>query len=349
MGEDQPRSSGPRAQDWRQRQSAAGVRSTGKTKGGKIFLLLAVMAGLAGTVIGLIFWLRPFHEPYFLSLAVTEYESFHYPCNAFARQDSDALLKLFSRSRDAHGSQEGRRMKEELLKLAEHKDGPVVVYLSALAICVDGHVFVLAADAVPDRKDKDAWLSLDEILDLIGQCPAPHKLVFLDITHPMADARLGVLEESVAERNEATLKQREVEGKLPFHVLCACASGQVSLVSEELGHTLFAHYLALGISGRADGYNAEGRRDGGVSVHELFEYVRSHMERWPIGPRQTPLLFGPTRDLSLTNRAVAFQEANEEKSESQPADKDVKKESKEPEKEAGKKKESLTDRQTPQG
>src|SRR5690606_15471975 len=65
-----------------------------------------------------------------------------------------------------------------------------------------------------------------------------------------------------------------------------------SHVSEGDCRSIFAHYVARGLSGAASGWDPE--RDG-VTVHGLARYVREHVARWATDHRravQTPILLG---------------------------------------------------------
>src|SRR5207245_617452 len=117
---------------------------------------------------------------------------------------------------------------------------------------------------------------------------------------PLADPRLGIIRNPVAERAQAILKEREAD--LSFFVLCACAGGQVALVSQELGMSVFGYYLCTGLGGQADGWNPGGQQDGLVSVEELAAFVTHRVDRWAQqnrGCRQTPVLVGKAQNFDL--------------------------------------------------
>ena len=98
------------------------------------------------------------------------------------------------------------------------------------------------------------------------------------------------------------------ENNLKFFILCACSPGQTSLVSEELGQSLFAHYLDQGLRGHAEGY-AGGAHDFRITVAELAEFVKEHVDRcaWKTrGVRQTPVMVSHGDDFTL----VRFDESS---------------------------------------
>src|SRR5439155_8791977 len=141
------------------------------------------------------------------------------------------LLQHFRNRREAFESQEGaERLSKELRGLGERTEDAVVVHLCAYGLCRDNDVYIMPAKADPNVPSLK--LSLRQVLSLLRVCPAKHKLLILDIMRPLADPRLGILINPVAARTHALLKECEAENTLPFFVLCPCAGGQVSLVSQ---------------------------------------------------------------------------------------------------------------------
>jgi hypothetical protein len=299
MGDAKPEPSGPNGRGWRGRGAAARPGAPAPSRRRKAILLLGIMLALAGAAAALLFFLAPFEAPYFVTIPVTEYTARELPPNPLAEQDSDALLRYFpeGRRKKAFESQQRDRLMEELAGLKGRKDKAVIVHLRAHALARDGEVFLLPANA--DLDDAATWLPLAEVVRALRSCPAPHKLLLLDVMQPIADPRLGILVNDVAGRVAAALAAPEERGLL---VLCACSPGQVSLVSEELGQSVFAYYIGQGLSGHADGYGPDGRRDGRVTVRELAAFVADHVDRWAAknrNARQTPALFGRGEDFAV--------------------------------------------------
>jgi hypothetical protein len=271
------------------------------------------LLALAGTVAALPFLLGGVEHPFFLTIPIDEYsdesDGARLPPNAAARRDSDGLLPFFPGAHvQAIGGQERRRLVSELRGLEARKEKAVVVHLSAYALRHDGDVFLLPGDA--DLRDPATWLSLNDLLALLHACPAPHQLLILDIAHPLADARLGVLGNDVAEPLEARLKGLDDPRLL---VLCPCAAGQAALASADLGGSVFGFYLRRGLSGLCDGAGPGGRRDERLTVRELYAFARPRVERWAWEDRrarQTPQLFG-TGDFVLALGSTAPPELTE--------------------------------------
>ena len=130
-------------------------------------------------------------------------------------------------------------------------------------------------------------------MQAVEKCPAQHKLLILDVAHGLIDPRLGVLTDRVAETLEAELRKQAPS----FPVLCPCSAGQTSMTSEVLRSSVLAYYLDQGMLGEADV-----NKDGNVSVQELFDFVKPHVDRWAQrnrGLRQEPRLLGKRDDFVL--------------------------------------------------
>jgi hypothetical protein len=166
-------------------------------------------------------------------------------------------------------------------------------------VAQDGNILVVPPDAQPGESAN--WLPLTNVLDRLRQCPSPRKLLILDVMRPLADARLGILADDMASRVLEVLRQQKLDGGDLF-VFCACSPGQVSLVADDMGQSVFAHYLREGLNGAADGYDADRNRNGWVTVRKLEAFVRARVERWAVlrQTRQTPVLLGPDKDFNLT-------------------------------------------------
>ncbi len=73
--------------------------------------------------------------------------------------------------------------------------------------------------------------------------------------------------------------QTAVKDNKKLQIFASCSPGQLSLGSEELGHTVFAHYLIKGMAGRADGF-ADGLHNSRVTRRELVLYTKIQVDRW---------------------------------------------------------------------
>jgi hypothetical protein len=282
---------------WRQGGAAGPDGTVAKTsRGRKLFWSFAALLALVAAGVGLFMYLSGVAAPGFLALAVREYSSQVLTNNAWAYQDSKLVAKRLGQDAD-YSDQAGDKILQALGNLRKHDAKPVVVYLSALGRYKKGQVYLLGDDADPDHDD--TWVPLAEVLKRMRACPAPGKLLILDIVHLGADSRFGFYTDDIAAKVHDILAK---EKNLPFYVLCACSPDQVSYVADELGHSLFAYYLDLGLAGYADGYGPHGSADQRVTVSELAAYVKRHVDRlaWEArGRRQTPILYGQGEDFVL--------------------------------------------------
>lgn len=271
----------------------------------KLVGLLALLLALLGAVAGLLFYLRGMTPPDLVTLPIREYQSPNWPVNPWVYQDSLVLETCLA----AGNVDPGYKYQGHDLLLTKLRDlkkktaGPVVVYLCALARWREGKVYVLAADAEPERLAN--WVALDDVMQKLRECPAPGKLLILDLRGAGSVGPFGLLADEVAGKVQATLAR---EKNLPFFVLCASSAGQSAQVSEELGQSLFAYYLDRGMRGHAAAY---AKTPGRITVMELAEYVKGHVDRcaWEThGVRQTPFLVGQGEDFPLAR----FDEAGSE-------------------------------------
>lgn len=281
-------------------QAAAHSRPAAK-RNQALALVFAILV-LIGAIAALIFYLRPAPNPYFIAVWIDEYQDRRLPVNPWSKQDREALLALPWRENSAFTSQERDRLVRVLQDLKEQRkvNEPVVIYLSAFALTgPDGKVSLLPGDARLD--DPNTWVPMSNVLKYVQDCPAQHKLLILDVMQPFTDPPSGLLANVVAERLQPDL-DAAVAQDANLRVFCPCMPGQVSLSSEDLGHTLFTHYLLQGLYGRADGCLPSQNPKGRVSVQELVEYVTVHVDRWAWmnrKARQTPCFHGSRADFHL--------------------------------------------------
>jgi hypothetical protein len=259
----------------------------------RLMLVVGALSGLGTMLVVLILYLghRP-PSPNFLAINVAEHNHKHFPIQAFARADSELLIRHFDVEKTKRAVTESKELlRKELNALKDRSAPSLVIHVTALALVRDETVYVLPADAEPDNVA--SWLDVREIVEAVEKCPAAHKLLILDLAHGLIDPQLGVLTDRVAETLEATIRKE----KPSFPVLCPCSAGQSSLTSEVLGCSVLAFYLDQGMSGDADT-----GKNGSVSVLELFEFVRPRVERWARnnrGLRQEPQLLGKQDDFVL--------------------------------------------------
>jgi hypothetical protein len=243
-----------------------------------------MILGLVGIIIALVMLLQPVPPAAFESFPVTQYKDPHFPSNPLAAEDSKALLERFGQTFEGSATQEYGLLSNHLASLKKRADKVLVLYLNLLAQGDGQEVYLLPGDANPDNPEMR--LPLSTVLKDLKVCSAAHKLLLLDVMKPIADPRLGTLLNDVPERVKAMVEANDDPHLL---VLCACSPGQLSLVSEELDHSLFGYYLNEGLRGYARSPN------GRVTAQNLAAFTRARVDRCSeMGRRgrQTPLLLG---------------------------------------------------------
>ncbi len=263
---------------------------------------LALMAlALIGVLAGFVSLFRRAPNPLFVPLGVTEYRSRLIAHPAQVEHDLEALRlgKYFTRVEAGGATGDRAGLIDALAALRDRPAGEsVVVYLAARSsVSPSGEVQVLAADADPE--DSRTWLPLREVLESFRDCPSVHKLLVLDLADAVVDPGLGLILDDVGSRLPGELRAVADPNRL---VLASIGPGQRAYSSPDLGRTAFGFYFEDGLRGWAERKTAEGLLDGIVTVGELAEFVRAHVDRWARanrGARQIPTLYGTGRDFPL--------------------------------------------------
>jgi hypothetical protein len=272
-------------------------------RGGRRVAVLALTGGILALVGAVAAWLTfpsAFRQPHFVPLCVGEYGD-EFPLRRWARQDAEVLRRLPWHQSNTFARQERSLLDGDLRNLAgQGRDQPVVVYISAYVLPgPGGDLFLLPADA---RLAQSAtWIPLREVFAHLRACPARRKLLLLDVMQAFIDPAKGLLANDAAARLEPLLDEM-LPQDANLAVLCACSPGQVSLTSEDLGQSVFGHFLYRGLCGEADGAGPTGKVDRRVSVRELAEYVTAEVDRWAQRQRQarqTPQLLNLGHDFAL--------------------------------------------------
>jgi hypothetical protein len=284
--------------------------AAGKSRRGLVIGISFVILALAGGLLALLLIPQGSPEPLLVVIRVDQYHDLLLPTNPWGEQDREALHRVgLLHEQGAYASQDRQFLLREFKKLSgdEHPaKQPIVIFLSAYATAVKDGVAVLPTDARLD--EPDSWVPLKEILALLKDCRAGHKLLLLDLTLPSAAPRGGLLANDVAEKLQPLLEEA-VRNDPHLQILSAASPGQVSLASEEMKQTVFAHYVAQGLLGDADGCLAPKQpANQRVSVQELRSYVTSRVDAWASHNRrlrQTPVFFGSAADYDLKSISAA--------------------------------------------
>ena len=94
-------------------------------------------------------------------------------------------------------------------------------------------------------------------------------------------------------------------------MLTSTSPGEISSTAPELGGSVFGHFLYDGLHGEADGFHVkadgshvadDARRNGKVSLGELYCYLRTKVDSWVRDhrdDRQQPMLFDKDGEIQL--------------------------------------------------
>jgi hypothetical protein len=296
------------------RKTAADWRGGGGTSKGKLIAItLVLLLAVGGIIAGLIFWPKTAAEPRFIAMPIDQYGPL-WPVAPWAGRDAKILGDPFGdRASYAFNYQQADKFHLWLDWLAAKSGAatdlptdfelrPLIIHLTALAAAkADGVYVLLPRPQEATFAQSVEWLKLDTLLEAVAACPAMHKLLLLDLAHPVADPFNGILDDSVSTALDELLASRQKVGKLPCPVLTACGPGQTSLSCDPERCSLFAFYVMDGLRGAADGAISAGERDDVITVAELARYTAARVDRWAricCGQRQTPLLY-------LTNDTTA--------------------------------------------
>ena len=287
------------SEDWRQQAPGGGTPQGNSPRswrhaqpvamGGTTRWRRVIKGGLAAVVvlasIALIIWLLQFRSRLRTDVfvAVTEYAPDGVLQNPFAAGDREALQAL-------SGKQWLQTIEfseiDPAKELALDSDADVfVLYLNVIAGVDDNGLFFYPRGAKPE--DLSGLIREDRLWDALKSLKTQqHKLVLLDVSRVGVEWRMGHLAPIAWQR----LSER-AEAIDNLVVLSSCAPGQQSWASADLGQSVFGHYVAQGLSGKAD---VNG--DGTVRVEELGRYVTAHTQHWVANNRddgigQTPVMF----------------------------------------------------------
>lgn len=271
---------------------------TGPRRGaGRWIAAALVVVALGGTIAGLLVYLWPDPPPVVLAIPVSNFEHPDWPPDPWAEADARGFLeRAGGEAAQTFQAQEKAAIVRELNRVADDSRGrPVVVFLTALGMSDGGKVFLIPSLARPD--DPATWLALDDVLSPLRRATAPRLLV-LDV-RPVTDPRAVLTGEDVNESLDAALEKLDKAGDLPFFVLTANNPTDGANALRALRRSAFGLALALATGGEADGWNAERKRDGRVSVRELAAHVReltNHASTAAWLPAQLPRLHGSAAD-----------------------------------------------------
>ncbi len=290
----------PAPRSWRAGAVQARKAQSRASRRGLFIGLGTIIAVLTGLVLLLLRLIVPNPATEFVSIWTTDYTDRALPADPTAPRDEQAFRQALggqSQNLTTLSGPDDLATLQARLKPVK-TDQPVVVCVSALARTgrVEGdaprtdaeRILLLPAGATVDHL---TGTPLRSLLEALKACPSRQKLLILDLMRPLASPERGVLRDDVADALPRELEAVPDRGRL---VLSACAPGQVAQASEALGRSVFNHFVAEGLNGRADTREPFGR----ISARELGDYVCERVEMWTrhnLGASQTPVLSGPDK------------------------------------------------------
>jgi hypothetical protein len=263
----------------------ASAPAASSDRGRKLFAAGALLATLVGLLIAMLLMLGGPPDVLVIAWGFDDYSSYQLR-NPWASRDRQLLLSAAPWKRQPVDTATDltlaavRERVKNLPGLAG--EVPVIVYLNALARLNDGKVIILVPDSKPDQPD--SGLPLDELVSALAQCASKHKLLLLDLQRPLRQARLGLLGEDISSVIHQTLERLKPGG---LHVLVSAGPLQESLVSDDMGHSVFAWYLSQGLRGSALTFDPQAANPDRVTVRGLIRYVHARVKNWSSNNRAT--------------------------------------------------------------
>lgn len=278
----------------------------------RALVLAPVLLALMGSTLGFISWIGRVQTPLLFAVMVTEYEQPWIIPVPMGQRDRELLTsgRVFDRVNPVPAASLDRQQVLAILNEVE-RVGPrenVVVYVSARAIAgTDGKLLLLPSDArVENLRGSPTTLntvSLEDLFRSMAKCPASHKLLVLDIFHPLISVPEGILQVDLPGVCMAELEAFQKDGVSPFHVLMTCAPGQRSYASQSIDSSPFCHFLAKAVNGELPATRGSNlKRYDKVYLSDLQDVLIRHVDRWTSYcnlARQTPLLLGSGPDMLL--------------------------------------------------
>jgi hypothetical protein len=233
-------------------------------------------------------WFRPIQTP-LIAISAPAY-AWPLPPNAWAQEDLQGLadldkqesVRLLDASAAWRSVESGLASLDRQLRAASalgSKTGAVIIYVSVHgAVDADGHPALILPSASPLRSE--TWLKVTDLLERIKAEHLPdewHKLLILDCNRMSVNWSLGLLANTFADRLQDVVAEKKIPNLV---ILNSTSPGQTAWASADLSGSVFGHYLRLGLAGAADDPSEGGNGDHRVSLHELRDYLQSHVDAW---------------------------------------------------------------------
>lgn len=264
--------------------------------------LLVVASALVGAMVALGRRIEPPPECFFVAAWSPHLQTGLVPDNLAAANDRRCLAasgNFPSATFQFEASSSAALLRRQLQSNHPGAHRPLVLYLSAYTqIDTAGNLVLLTKDYAP-LQPAGHGIPLSDVLRLVADHAAAHKLVVLDIAWQLPCGQVGLFPEHIVSCVLRNLGEVHDPRRL---ALISCAPGQWAQEIPGIGRTAFGYFFEQGLRGYADSYNPSAMSDGRVSVLELAAYVRNRTDAWSnqfATSRQTPLLIGTCNDFLL--------------------------------------------------
>lgn len=338
----------PRKRTWRDAEGPAGKSRGGKapwrpgsgsapggtpwwqTRGGKLFLVVSAIVGVATCIVVWLYYIQPIQPPPVVLIGADYAENLAVSHNVPGMRGLDAL-KVWA-GKDAEWNknvsdlplEQGveKELEEKLRRTwgLQHAPDKVMIFISGhgVARCskVDNTLVPFLVPEHADLAKPDPLIPLESFLNVLEKNlpDSTLKLLILDATQMDVHWPLGQLHNYFVRAVTDLAKSKKVPNLV---VILSSDDGQRSWTAPAWGQTVFAHYVLEGLKGAAE----EQRTDGRVDAQELFDYLRKSVHEWSRRARarsQTPVLvnFDPQhapQEMLLVARAGVNPQDSEER------------------------------------
>ena len=182
-------------------------------------------------------------------------------------------------------------LEKQLLNSDLESHDRLIVTVTAQGVSLGSKAYLIGG-ARESRTANDPYggaLKVDRLIETISKAGDFPKLLVLDAGDQEADPHDGRIANEFSRNLRAAVQETE-DSRL--WVLCSHDVQQRSQISDQFQESLFAHYVAEALDGRADQPDEEDE-SGKIDLRELYEYVRTQVGVWceaTGSARQSPFL-----------------------------------------------------------
>jgi hypothetical protein len=295
-------------QPWRREAEGKTPQYRKRSRLRRLLIAFALFAVACAALIWVSLWLMPADGTNVVILFAGYEDNLAVPHNVYGRNGAKALEELAASTTtpaSSFWSSGNLQLRHEPRNftdlgnwdsgLARSREKTILLYLAVHGGADPQGAYVLPEGTPAPSGTGDPsqqFLRLEKILKRLKEVPRNRNVVLvLDCTQVESCLQLGMLHNNFAA--ELLKLEQQIIDTPNLVVLCASDVEQRSWVSEDVGKTIFSHFLIEGLKGAAD----ECHR-GRVNAYELHKYVSDHVADWVRRNRsaeQIPILL-PRKD-----------------------------------------------------